>query len=717
MSRAIAVAALVLAACSSNGTGGGTGGAGGSGGSGGADGGSVDAGSFRILIDPTTTAAIAFPEALDASLTVTVPSDGGPQRTAEYGPDGLTFSPPLTAGFRFASNEDDAGFELPLWALRGSDGGLETLEATTFVSEHGAAVVVAAVPHFSTLTQLKNGAHARLGLNGDQAVYDVGERVAVVGEVGVLLGSLASGEVTFEATGALELRPAIQLPVTFTDLRRYTIGFTQMAVFCKAPGLGTLVFKGSLSKYPAATPEGGTQPKQDFALYRQVRCAELWPPERQPAISTAISQPATLPSDGTGSSPLGIAAALMLRDWVAPPKVDDTVLKVDIVTQCGRGTLPPCRSNPEGPGPGLAHSLRVTITNISAAPVHFRPFTDLGFGFPIYVSSLGAHIPADLAPPATLAPNAAHSENLTFFCQREGRGAVTLEANATFEVNDRRVYFFGHPRIERARIALGQIQCGGTGDAVMLSDNTRLTRTGNTWNAMATGVAANLIVPAPELASKFGALTSETVGLDGVAQFTGRVGAVPRFRFVSGRQTATWNHTGTGYSQTGLVAGAAYNATDALTVTGLALDGGTASFPDGGPAVVTLPAPPVLPAAAQLFGAREGLRTRVRLPDGTFDVLYVSTTTASPAGGTGGIFRTVRAADMELDAGVREAPMMDEPAMRALAAWGLDAGVVYIAAYRQQTVEGFFTEADGGARPVPVQAGRMVQVNVADLAP
>ena len=59
----------------------------------------------------------------------------------------------------------------------------------------------------------------------------------------------------------------------------------------------------------------------------------------------------------------------------------------------------------------------------------------------------------------------------------------------------------------------------------------------------------------------------------------------------------------------------------------------------------------------------------------------------------------------------------DDAALRALSAWGLDAGTVYIAAYRQQDVEGFFTESDGGARPVPVQAGRMIQVAVPDLGP
>ena len=183
------------------------------------------------------------------------------------------------------------------------------------------------------------------------------------------------------------------------------------------------------------------------------------------------------------------------------------------------------------------------------------------------------------------------------------------------------------------------------------------------------------------------------------------------------KHEATWTHNGNGYVQTGLVAGAAYNATDSLTVTGQLANGSTAVLPDGGPAVVVLSAPPPLPAGAQLFGAREGLSTRVRLPDGTFDVLYIALTAPSPAGGTGGIFRTVLAANMPLDAGIREAPVMDPASLRALSAWGIDAGTVYIAAYRQQDVEGFFTNTDGGVRRVPVQAGRMVQVSVSDLSP
>ncbi len=263
---------------------------------------------------------------------------------------------------------------------------------------------------------------------------------------------------------------------------------------------------------------------------------------------------------------------------------------------------------------------------------------------------------------------------------------------------------------------LAVFQCGGEGDAVMLSDNTRLTRSGASWSAQATGVTANLIASSDAISKNFAALNAESVGVDGIGTFSGRVG-LPRFRFVSGRQTATWSHNGTGYTQTGLVAGAAYNATDSLTVTGLFADGGTATLPDAGPAVVTLNAPPLLPAAGQLFGPRAGLATPVRLPDGTFDTLYVSLLAPSARGGSGGIFRTVRAVDMALDGGLREAPVLDDASLQAISDWGIDGGTVYIAAYRQQSVEGFFSETDGGARAVPVQAGRMVQVNVADLAP
>ncbi len=274
----------------------------------------------------------------------------------------------------------------------------------------------------------------------------------------------------------------------------------------------------------------------------------------------------------------------------------------------------------------------------------------------------------------------------------------------------------GGGRNESADVWTGILQCGGKGDAVMLSDNTRLTRTGSTWSAAATGVTANLIAATDSISENFGALNPDSVGLDAVTAFTGRVG-LPKFRFVSGRQTATWTHNGNGYTQTGLVGGAAFNTTDTLTVTGLNADGGTASFPDGGAAVVVVSAPSPLPAGGAIFGARNGLATQVRLPDGTFDALYVSLTAPSPRGGTGGIFRTVLASRMALDAGMREAPLLDDESLRAVMSWGLDAGTVYIAAYRQAQVSGFFTETDGGARVVPVQAGRMVQVNVPDLAP
>ncbi|MBL8954114.1 MAG: hypothetical protein JNK82_25280, partial [Myxococcaceae bacterium] len=310
---------------------------------------------------------------------------------------------------------------------------------------------------------------------------------------------------------------------------------------------------------------------------------------------------------------------------------------------------------------------------------------------------------------STLMPGVPRAFPFSFTCLAPGRSHESAYVDVP---NDPRT------RDDRSviRFDLGIIQCGGQGDAIMLSDNTRLSRTGDVWSAQPTGVTANLIAATDAMAPFFGALNDESVGYDQIATFNSRLG-FPRVRLQSSAQTATFTHNGARYAQTGLVGAPAYAAADTLTVTGLLLDGGVATFFDGGAAVVTVPAPVPLPAPAQLFGPRASLATPIQLPDGTFDVLYVSLGAPSQRGGEGGLFRTVPASAMALDAGIRSAPLLDAEALRALASWGLDAGTVYIAAYRQVEVDGFFTQTDGGRRPVPVQAGRMVQVAVPDLAP
>ena len=124
---------------------------------------------------------------------------------------------------------------------------------------------------------------------------------------------------------------------------------------------------------------------------------------------------------------------------------------------------------------------------------------------------------------------------------------------------------------------------------------------------------------------------------------------------------------------------------------------------------------PPLADPTALFGARDGLRTNVRLPDGTFDTLFVSVVAGPPGAPPGqtGLLRTVRSAQMTLDAGVRSAPALDDQSIAVLSEVGWQVSSLYVAYYREADAGALFP----GLRAPPLQAGRMVQVTPADLTP
>jgi hypothetical protein len=250
------------------------------------------------------------------------------------------------------------------------------------------------------------------------------------------------------------------------------------------------------------------------------------------------------------------------------------------------------------------------------------------------------------------------------------------------------------------------ITCGN-GDAVMLSENTRLTKSGTGWSAASPGATANVIAASPAVSVHFFGVGRGTQLYASVPGFTSLPGLSP-LQLHSSLQTGTATFDGMRYAITGLTGSAVYAATDTLTVTHTPSDGGT-------PVTLSVAAPPPIADVTSLFGARAGLKTTVQLADGTFDVMFVSVVAGPPGApaGQNGVLRSVAAADMTLVGNLRVAPLVDDETLAAMTELGWVAQTVYVAAYRQTLSPLFFPEA----QPVPVQAGRMFQVSVADLMP
>ena len=320
-------------------------------------------------------------------------------------------------------------------------------------------------------------------------------------------------------------------------------------------------------------------------------------------------------------------------------------------------------------------------------------------GMGITETTDGIHAgPYDISSPPTA------SVPFTFTCTRDG----TLNLQAMILAGYNLAYIFGTPSFTEATVRATSpiIKCGIGGDAIMLSDNAKVSRADAGYTVAAPGVTANLIHAHDDVRAKFYPSAPGTSLYSGVATFKSNSGLSP-ILLKSGRQTGTATFNGTRYAITGLVGGAAFNATDSLTVE---------HTPSGMPTItLTVPAPPPLADINAFFGPRQGLKTEVRIPDGTFDTFFVSVVGGPPGGPAGqtGVLRQVKAADMTLTSGNRVAPVLDDETIAALNALGWSVQTLYIAYYRQQDTQLFFPSM----RSLPVQAGRMFQVNAADLAP
>ena len=141
----------------------------------------------------------------------------------------------------------------------------------------------------------------------------------------------------------------------------------------------------------------------------------------------------------------------------------------------------------------------------------------------------------------------------------------------------------GDPGEEGRDTGYAWVGCGDAkGDAIMLSENRRLTRAGTSWSMAAPGVTANVIQAAPAVEGRFGRFSRTTLMYDGVTGFTSNAGP-PSFALHTSRQSATATLQSNRYVFSGLTAGAAFDATDTLTV--------TATPPGGSSTTVTVAAP------------------------------------------------------------------------------------------------------------------------------
>lgn len=677
------------------GTGGG--GAGGSGGSGG------DAGALTAIVSDDQSAVLVVPTSESTGVTVVATRPGTVDAGWRFGPEGRSFAAPVIfAGRKAFEAEDGGAIVLSTYKLVSADGGEAPADSRSVVSINGQGTetngwVLAKVPHFTEL--VSQGRSATLRVNGVESELAPATTMEVTAKVQVAQGAVGTGFVVDSLTFA------VTPPLVIVKSQ----GGNATVSCASAGATGTLIVRTRWHYNLRTVDQRG---EADAAAL--VKCVK-------DPLPTMPSQCTTAPCTAGPVAPTAAEALAATEDPAYLAAVEKARTQPYFPATfyprwslpCGDGVGPACKL-------AVRHVATMLLPTTSMTPLRIPRIhawsprksggepdesADVILGneekYAYFSNGAGFPVDIDLNNPLTV--------TVGFRCRKPGNflmGAYFQYGKVTASRPDD--YF----NIDPVRVT-----CGGEGDAVMLSDNTRVNWTGSAWSSQATGVTANVIAASDALKLKFGALGGASAAFDGVSAWTSRLG-FPKLRLQSSLQNSTFTHNGTRYTQMGLAASSAFAATDSLTVTGLTAGNATALFPDGGQAVLVVPAPPPLPAPSAFFGTRSGLSTLVRLPNGSFDVVYVSVVATSPRGGEGGLFRTVRAEDMALDdAGIRFAPILTGRDQAALAEWGLSPANVYIAAFRQAEVEGFFTQTDGGAQTVPVQAGRMVQVSRTDLGP
>lgn len=465
-------------------------------------------------------------------------------------------------------------------------------------------------------------------------------------------------------------------------------GFPNVPVdfFCVGPGSGTTV---ELARREGDTAGGPAQPPHDTAVSYTGICGPrlALPPPPQMSSGKHPYEKLLIAWLAAGSS-LPVCrlctAAVLNNPALASafpglrplPAFDPANVHGELITSCD-----PCRV-----GQVATATVRVTTTDPNAIVV-------------LRGAQFSAHDVVALTPPVqtTLVPG-----DITAAQAAIGSVGFTCTKRGTAEVS---AHVFGRVALTASK----NVRCERTGlhrgkDALLLADVTRIVKNGAGWTVMGTGVTANVISPTAAVDSRFSPVTNDSVLYDAVSAFDSLQGLSP-LTLRSSRQTATATFSGTRYNVTGLVGQPAFAATDTFTVQAMSM---------GSPVSVSVPAPPALPAPAQLFGPRAGYRTEVRLPDGSFDTLYTFVVGTTPRGGFAGLNRLVDTAALPLVSGNRVAPILSDDDVEVLTTWGLTVTSVYVAGLNEVDGSTFFA---GTGAEVPLQAGRMYQATPADFAP
>lgn len=725
--------ALLPAGCSSPGpndggtaggsTGGGAATAGGTATAGGGAGGgeSLDAGADVYVADGGLAYLVvplgAAPR--DAGIRLSVGADdAGNVRTVTLEPSGLQFSRPVLLAVLNTG-----------WEPRGDAGFIGTVPASLGPSAHGGVervrsvqVTAGAPSGFTPGVTLVRVTHFSQVILGEQngpfpwieAELDVGG--------GASPGFTRPTISTWQASVTFVHRdPTGFVPMVMGSFRISTAGGVQLAN----------ATDGDVKNFIGMTGAPGT-----FAF--QLRCVTPGPAAVVLEMSSpALEQGAVFAASGLCEPAL--LAQVLVPPMTAPPVPGNTEVAAAIVTQVDEAVTGTPAAPAPNAGVGLSDQDKFSFTDRLARALDRRPpvtssmqlmctvcpvMTPLtGRGHATNVSPIPWKVQTvDVPTEGVVTGNGggasvmlfpAQSVDLSFeyVCSSGGTGAVghallVLTDQPSEAVFARAQRVVTTDAIGRSRIPIECVD-GLKGDAVMLSDNTRLTRSGGQWAAMPVGVTANVIHAHADLDPLFHPLAPGGLVYGGVSTFRSNGGLTP-ITLRSGRQTGTATFAAGRYTIAGLAAGAAFNSTDTLTVE---------HQPASGPLVsVSVPAPTAPPANPNMvFGPPAGFDTPITLPDGTFDTLYVflllRAPGATPPPGEFAVMLFRSASSLTLSNGSRVANLVDGPGLALLRELGWSVQTAYVAAFNTSQTSLFFP----GLRAVPVQAGRMFQLSGADL--
>lgn len=691
------------------GTGGGT--------SGGAGGGGSDAGS-EVYTSTDGRAFLLVPlgaAPADAGIRVTTAQNDAGTITVTLEPSGLQFTRPALLAVKSAGwqTRGDAGLIATVPASLGptADGGVERVRSVQVaggaLSGPAPGFTLVPVTHFSqVILGQQNGPFPWV-----EAELDVGGGAAPSFNRSV--GTDWLGSVTF-----VHVDPTGFVPMVMGTFRLSTAGSVALvspsdgaekaligtvaapATFafglrCVAPGPGAVVLTVSSAALEQQVVFAASGLCEGPLLAEVLVPSMTAPPlpggtETAAAVTSAAVQAVTATAAApapNASVELSQKEATYLSQWLGSTLDPRPELTSALQLMCERCPLmTPLR--------GVRRTSNVSLVQWTVHPLDFKPDP------PVRLSGEWRREPIN--------PGQTFDFGFSYECEFAGTSALRLGVEGNF-VRSGQYWTTYAPTltpIGRHRVPIECIE-GLQGDAMMLSDNTRLTRNGSAWAAMAPGVTANVIHAHADLEPKFHPLAPGGLVYGGVTNFRSNGGLSP-LTLRSGRQTATATFNGTRYVLTGLVAGAAFNATDSFTI-----EHQPASGP---PITLAVSAPPPLPADPNLvFGAPLGFDTRITLPDGTFDTLYVflllRAPGAAPPPGEFGVMLLRSASSLSLMNGNRVANLVDGPALEPLRALGWSVQTAYVAAFNTQTTSAFFP----GLRPLPVQAGRMFQFTGTDL--